>query len=106
MGTAQSLVRPGTDAKVHRENLHQGVAASLGQMQGNSVDPKTLIPEDQKHFDHPLQQILNPDTEADIEDIMAGIKGKPRTEPSKNFLKAFLGRLRKKNPDAGIGEGK
>lgn len=101
-----NIIQPGAGAAVHTKDLHQNIASSLGQMQGDPVDPKSLVPDAQDRFDNPLQQILNPETEADIEDFMAGMKGRPRTEPSKNFLKTFLGRLKKKNPESNIKEGK
>lgn len=106
MKTAQKIIQPGAGAVAHTKDLHQNVASSLGQIQGAPVDPKDIAPETEKHFDNPLQQILNPETEADMEDFMAGMKGKPRTEPSKNFLKSFLGRLKKKNPDSEVKEEK
>lgn len=90
--------------KTAQNDIIQNIASSLGQIQGAPVDPKSLVPEVQHHFDNPLQQIINPETEADMEDFMAGMKGRPRTEPSKNFLKTFLNRLRKKNPDAFLKE--
>lgn len=100
------IVQPGADAKVHANNLHQNVALSVGQMQGNPVDPKSLAPDIDQVPHNPLEQILNPETEADMEDFMAGMNGRPRSEPSKNFLKTFLSRLRKKNPESAIKEDK
>lgn len=101
-----NIIQPGAGAAVHTKDLHQNIASSLGQMQGDPVDPKSLVPGSDQVPHNPLEQIINPETEADMEDFMAGMKGRPRTEPSKNFLKTFLGRLKKKNPESNIKEGK
>lgn len=105
MGTAQGQsVQPGSDASLHTKNLRHNVAASLGQIQGAPVDPNSLAPASEQKPDNPLEQIINPETEADLDDFIAGMQGRPRTEPSKNFLKAFFSRMKKKHPQGIIRE--
>lgn len=84
------------------------VAASLSDATGQKIDPSQVMPISQQHpLDKNLQDLLeDPKPEKDWDDIVAGEKGRPRNEPSKNFLKMFLQRLRKQHPQEEIGEKK
>lgn len=99
MTTAQNggIIQPGSDNNIHSQNLQQNIAQSVAAISGQPVDQAQVIPPTQQPaVTDPLGENVKP--EADWEDIWAGMKGRPRTEPSGNFLKTFLGRMRKKNP--------
>lgn len=74
----------------HPAQTQATIADALG------VNPQEVAPASSQS---PVQgQTDKPGGELDLEDIIAGEMGRPRTEPSKNFLTAFLSRLKKKNP--------
>ena len=87
------LGTPGQDDSQHAHTLHQGVATALADIRGQKIGPEEVAPPK----DQPAPS-FEPQTEADLEEIIEAEKGKPRTDPSKNFLKVLLGRLRKQHP--------
>lgn len=99
MGTAQgqSVIQPGKDDSSHVVSTQVGIADVLG-VKPQDVTPATLQnPQIEEVAEKPPSQI-------DLEDVMAGEKGRPRTDPSSNFLKTFLERLKKKNPQGDVEE--
>ena len=96
MATVQDLVavQPGSDAKIHTQNLQQNVAGQLTAATGKPVTADQVTPPDQT-----LQDLTEgPKPQTDWEDFMAGEKGRPRTDSSKNFLRVLLGRLKRQYP--------
>ena len=106
MSPAQSpeLIQPGVDAQAHANNMQARLASALNDIYDLDVRPQHLQPVSQQSPVTPeLAGVMSkPHSERDFEDTMAGWKGKPRTEPSGNFLKVFMNRLQKKNPDQDI----
>lgn len=96
---ANQYLAPGIDSNLYLKTLHQGVASSLSQGQKVPVNPADLLP---VHLqspvlpNHPL--MAKPGSELEINELT---KNKDQVFPegsSKNFLKAFLQRLKKQNP--------
>lgn len=101
MSTAddQVVLKPGSDAPSHIQNLQENVAIHLSDATGKKFTPSQVAPVlDQ----HPLDDKI--DTETSLEEIIAGEKGRPRTEPSKNFLKMLFQRLKKQNPQKEVSQ--
>ena len=100
MDTAQKgqIIQPGSDHPVNSQNLQNDIASSLSAALGQKISSAQVAPLDQQTVvSSELSQDPHPET--DWDDLYNGLKGRPRTDPSKNFLKVFLGRLRKKDPE-------
>lgn len=91
------IIQPGIDHPSTTNNLHNKIASSLSTALGQEIVPAQLVPTAQQLPEAALAQ--EPQPEMDLDDLYSGLKGRPRTDPSKNFLKVFLGRLKKKNPE-------
>lgn len=100
----QTIIQPGADSQAYTNNMQTKLAAALNDIYKLDVQPKHLQPVSQQSPITPdLAHIMDkPHTERDFEDTMAGWKGKPRTEPSKNFLGLLIDKLQKRNPDQDI----
>lgn len=100
----QEVIKPGVDSQAHVNNMQDKLASALNNVYNLNVQAEHLKPESQKspitpELDHVMKK---PPTDLDFEDTMAGWKGRPRTEASGNFLKVWMNRLKKKNPDHDI----
>lgn len=103
MPTAQTgsvTAMPGQDSVAHSQPVRQNIAVSLGQIQNQQVDPAHLVPPSQQLITPPNDLSGGIKTEADLEEIINAEKGRPRTDPSRNFLKVLFGRLTKKHPNS------
>lgn len=102
----QTVIQPGADSQAHTNNMQAKLATALNDVYKLDVQPQHLQPVSQQSPVTPeLAHVMSkPHSERDFEDTMAGWKGKPRTEASKNFLKVFMNRLQKKNPNHDIQE--
>lgn len=100
---AQAAMMPGRDSSTPVKNLHQNIAQNLNFLQNQPTDPGDLMPPTQSSPLLPNWALMEKSgAEVDLEDMMAGEKGLPRTEPAKNFLGMLLLRLKKQNPQAEI----
>lgn len=99
-------MQPGKDARQHTQVLQQNIAQSLTSLTGGSVTQNQVMPAmDQPVTSEDLKHIVTEaEPKIDIEDIMAGEEGKPRTEPSKRFLSTLIERLKRKHPNKEIVE--
>lgn len=104
MDTAKTnIVQPGQDSAVQTKKLHQNLSTSLNQLGENSTPTQLNPPQNQPPLTgEAAQETEKPFFELDLEDIMEGEKGHPRTEPSKSFLAKFFEKLKKKNPKGEI----
>lgn len=92
------FLQPGSDHLAQTQQLQNNVSANLAILTGQTTPANQVVPIIQQPvLEGSLAENSNP--EMDLEDLMDGLKGRPRTDPSRNFLKIFLGRLKKKNPD-------
>ncbi len=101
MDTAQKgqIIQPGPDHPVNSQNLQKDIASSLSAALGEEIIGTQVAPPLETD---PIKSALatQPHPETDWDDFYNGaIKGRPRSDPSKNFLKVLLGRLKKKNPE-------
>ncbi len=94
-------VTAGVDTPSHVQPTHNKVADALGQLYNIQVAPESVQPVSTQHPITPevAQVASKPVHEYDLQEILDGWKGKPRTEPSKNFLSILKDRLRKQSPD-------
>lgn len=92
------FLQPGSDHLAQTQQLQNKVSANLAILTGQTTPDNQVVPIIQQPV---LEGSLaeNSNTEMDLEDLMDGLNGRTRTDPSRNFLKIFLGRLKKKNPD-------
>lgn len=105
METAQDpLLKPGADNKTHDKALVDDVAANINEALGAQITPTQVTPPaNQRIVVEGHENIADrADDPFDIEDIIAGEKGRPRSEPSKGFLSRVLGRIKKQHPDKQI----
>lgn len=102
MATAQDpYIKPGVDNKTHEKALANSVAANINDALGAQITPTEVMPPaNQKIVVEGHENAANQaGDQLDIEDIIAGEQGKPRNEPSQNFLRKLLGRIKKQHPD-------
>lgn len=101
MDSAQKgqIIQPGTDHPASDQNLQNNIASSLSAALGAEITgPQVAPPAQAAPVNNEMASEPHPET--DWDDFYNGaLKGRPRTDPSKNFLKVFLNRLKKKNPD-------
>lgn len=97
-------VMPGIDSLHHTNSLQSGVVKSLNQM-NQPVSMQEVAPSaTQGPLSQDVTGLEKPSTENDFFDTILGLKGKPRTERSFNFLKLLIGRIKKKNPGSELKE--
>lgn len=97
-------VQPGIDTKSQAQDLQQNVAAIVSNITGTPLESAQVAPPStQSPVDQSVKDLAEePKTEVDLQEFIDAERGRPRTDPSRNFLKVFLGRLRKKNPGSVI----
>ncbi len=118
------LIQPGSDAESHTKSLHQNISQNLTEITGKAVsldnivpieNQTPMIPEDnlasgeQSKKASLWEKILkwfkiSDQNNVDLEDIIAGNMGRPRTEPSNVFLIEHKKRLSAKHPGMEIVE--
>lgn len=98
----ENSLQPGSDSKVHDQNLQQGVAENLSQVMATKIESSDVAPAEQ-------EESFSERVGEDIAALNPFEKQTVRTAPNitkkrEGFLNLLLGRIRKQHPKNEIKE--
>lgn len=100
----QNPMQPGSDSRIHDQNLQQGVAQNLSQALNTKVESTDVAPSDQEES---FVEKVGEDIEALNPFEVKTVRVAPNTDKkNQGFLNLLLGRIRKQHPSQEIEEKK